>query len=395
MKIGERLEGKKVLIWGCGREGASTRRFIEEHCRVLSLDVFEGIEAELDPAPYDIIIKSPGIPVENNLDKYTSQTELFLSEFASQTVGITGTKGKSTTSAMLYKALRECLGDRVKLVGNIGLPCLDLYDEYDGESVIVFEMSCHQLSNLRLSPHVAVFLNLFEDHLDRYITRERYFEAKKPITAHQGPGDFLFIRDDVPQIETQAQKIVIPRDGHVDYELKLPGEHNRLNALFVEKVCTQIYGCDRDKVQRAVSDFEGLPHRMRLVAQIAGVDYYDDSISTIPEATIEALRSIKNAKTVLIGGMDRNINYGVLIDFIKTHGEFEYIFSYRSGKRIYDEVREQPNCRYVEDLKSAVELAKRITPAGMACVLSPAAASYGYFKNFEERGDAFLKYVLG
>ena len=359
MKIGERLEGKKVLIWGCGREGASTRRFIEEHCRVLSLDVFEGIEAELDPAPYDIIIKSPGIPVENNLDKYTSQTELFLSEFASQTVGITGTKGKSTTSAMLYKALRECLGDRVKLVGNIGLPCLDLYDEYDGESVIVFEMS------------------------------------KKPITAHQGPGDFLFIRDDVPQIETQAQKIVIPRDGHVDYELKLPGEHNRLNALFVEKVCTQIYGCDRDKVQRAVSDFEGLPHRMRLVAQIAGVDYYDDSISTIPEATIEALRSIKNAKTVLIGGMDRNINYGVLIDFIKTHGEFEYIFSYRSGKRIYDEVRDLPNCRYVEDLESAVELAKRITPAGMACVLSPAAASYGYFKNFEERGDAFLKYVLG
>ncbi len=395
MNIAERLEGKNVLIWGCGREGSSTRRFIEAHSHVAGLTVFEGTERELDAEPYDIIIKSPGIPVENYIDKYTSQTELFLSEFAPQTVGVTGTKGKSTTSAMLYRALRECLGDRVKLVGNIGLPCLDLYDEYDGDSVIVFEMSCHQLSNLRLSPHVSVFLNLFEDHLDRYKTRERYFEAKKPIAAHQGPGDFLFIRDDVPEIETKAQKIVIPHDDKTLFDLKLPGEHNQLNARFVEEVCTTVYGCEEDKIRRALLDFEGLPHRMSHVATVSGVDYYDDSISTIPEATIEALRSVKNAKTVLIGGMDRNINYDILIDFIKNHGEFEYIFSYESGRRIYDEVKGIPNCRYTEDLKGAVELARELTPAGGACVLSPAAASYGYFKNFEERGDAFLKYVLG
>ena len=395
MRITERLAGKDVLIWGYGREGRSTENFIKTRCDVKSLDVFEGREEELPGGKYDLIIKSPGINVKSFNEKYTSQTELFLEQFGPQTLGVTGTKGKSTTSSMMYKVLRECLGERVKLVGNIGRPCLDLYDEYDADSVIIFEMSCHQLANLRFSPHVAVFLNLFEDHLDYYGTRERYFEAKKNITTHQGPGDFLFVRDDVPEIETAARRIVIPKDGKAEFDLRLPGGHNQLNARFVKAVCTQVYGCADGDVRRALADFEGLPHRMQYVATVGGVDYYDDSISTIPEATIEALRSIKNAKTVLIGGMDRNINYDVLIDFIRAHGEYEYIFAYESGRRIYEQVAELENCHYERDLEGAVELARAITPEGGACVLSPAAASYGYFRNFEERGDAFLKLVLG
>ena len=166
MRVMDRLKDKNILIWGYGREGKSTERFINTFCSVKNLSVFEGTADGIHESEYDYIIKSPGIKVDAYSEKYTSQTELFLEEFAPQTIGITGTKGKSTTSAMLYHVLRACKGENVQLVGNIGLPCLDYYGEYDKDTIIVFEMSCHQLSHLRYSPHVAVLLNLYEEHLD-------------------------------------------------------------------------------------------------------------------------------------------------------------------------------------------------------------------------------------
>lgn len=393
MRAADRLRDKKVLIWGYGREGRSTERFINTFCSVKSLSVFEGKAAEINESEYDYIIKSPGIRVDAYSEKYTSQTELFLGEFASQTIGVTGTKGKSTTSSMLYHALRACKGANVKLVGNIGLPCLDYYGEYNKDTIIVFEMSCHQLSHLRYSPRVAVFLNLYEDHLDYYGTYENYFSAKKNITLHQGPGDFFFYGDGVPAIDTPAQKRLITHDMPLGFDMRLAGEHNQFNARFVYAICTQLYGCPDKEVRRAIEGFEGLSHRLQLVAHVNGVDYYDDSISTIPQATIEAVKSIPHAKTVLIGGMDRHINYDILVEFIRLHPEYTYIFSYESGRRIYEAVSDLPCCRYESTLADAVALAKSITPKGGACLLSPAAASYGYFKNFEERGDAYAQLV--
>lgn len=393
MRAADRLRDKKVLIWGYGREGRSTERFINTFCSVKSLSVFEGKADEINESEYDYIIKSPGIRVDAYSEKYTSQTELFLGEFASQTIGVTGTKGKSTTSSMLYHALRACKGANVKLVGNIGLPCLDYYGEYNKDTVIVFEMSCHQLSHLRYSPRVAVFLNLYEDHLDYYGTYENYFSAKKNITLHQGPEDFFFYGDGVPAIDTPAQKRLITHDMPLGFDMRLAGEHNQFNARFVYAICTQLYGCPDKEVRRAIEGFEGLSHRLQLVAHVNGVDYYDDSISTIPQATIEAVKSIPHAKTVLIGGMDRHINYDILVEFIRLHPEYTYIFSYESGRRIYEAVSDLPCCRYESTLSDAVALAKSITPKGGACLLSPAAASYGYFKNFEERGDAYAQLV--
>jgi len=130
------------------------------------------------------------------------------------------------------------------------------------------------------------------------------------------------------------------------------------------------------------------------IGDVEGVAFYDDSISTIPEATISAVKSIPNVQTVLIGGMDRGINYDVLIAFIKENPQYRFICMYDSGKRIHDAVGACEHCTYVSDLESAVAEAKKLTEKGRACVLSPAAASYGYFKNFEERGDKFKEYVL-
>lgn len=394
MRITDRLKDKNILIWGYGREGKSTERFINTFCSVKSLSVFEGTADGIQESEYDYIIKSPGIKVDAYREKYTSQTELFLEEFAPQAIGITGTKGKSTTSSMLYHVLRSCKGENVQLVGNIGLPCLDYYEQYNQDTIIVFEMSCHQLSHLRYSPHVAVLLNLYEDHLDYYGTPENYFSAKKNITLHQSAEDFFFRGADVPAIHTPARQRIISHEAPPSFDMKLTGEHNQFNARFVHAICTELYDCPDSEVRRAIAGFDGLPHRMQLVANVNDVDYYDDSISTIPQATIEAIKSIPNVRTVLIGGMDRHINYDSLIEFISCHPEYTYILSYESGRRIYEAVSHLPCCRYQSTLPEAVALAKAITPRGEACLFSPAAASYGYFKNFEERGDVFTQLVL-
>ena len=394
MKITDRLHNKNILIWGYGREGKSTEHFIRQFCEVKNLEIFEGTQEQIDESAYDLIIKSPGIKVERYGENYTSQTELFLGEFAGQTIGITGTKGKSTTSTLLYTVLSRCLDRKVLLMGNMGKPCLDYYGQIDGDTVVVYEMSCHQLAHTEVSPHIAIFLNLFEEHLDYYGTLEKYFAAKKNITLHQGEQDYFFCGEQVPYFETRAQRRVIPRDPELSFETRIPGAHNQMNAAFVYSVCKELFGCGEEEIREAIRSFTGLPHRLEYVASVGGVDYYDDSISTSPEATIQALESIPNAKTVIIGGMDRHIHYDLLTDYIRKHDQYEYLFAYASGRRIYEEVSSFPNCHYEEDLLKAVRLAKKITPAGMACVLSPAAASYGYFKDFEERGDVFRKLVL-
>lgn len=385
----EKFNNKSILIWGYGREGKSTEAFLKSHTLGCKIEVFEGKREEIDDSKFDFVFKSPGIVMEEENPKFTSQTELFLECFRDRVIGVTGTKGKSTTSSMMYYVLNKCLPQRVILLGNIGLPCLDYFDEIDEDTIVVFEMSCHQLAHVKVSPHIAVFLNLFEEHLDYYGTVEKYFAAKENITRFQTKNDFLYIGAQVPPVESIAQRTVISRGEEPDYALKVLGEHNDYNAHFVFRIATELFSVEEEAAKAALSEFTGLPHRLQYLGKKDGVDYYDDSISTIPNATIEALRAIPNAVSVIIGGMDRGICYDALIDFVHANKQYLYIFAYSSGKRIFESVSDELNCKYVEDLQAAVDLAKKLTPVGGACVLSPAAASYGYFKNFEERGDVF------
>lgn len=394
LNIKERFNDKKILIWGYGREGKSTESFLKAHCSPKSIDIFEGKRDGFDEESYDIIFKSPGIVMLEDNDRFTSQTEIFLECFRDQTVGITGTKGKSTTSAMLAKVLSDCTERNVILLGNIGLPCLDRYDDIDSDSIVVFEMSCHQLVNTKVSPHIAVLLNLYEEHLDYYGTMEAYFGAKKNITLHQHEGDRLFVGDNVPEVETAAGVTVINTEEVGEYILKIPGEHNYINAEFVYRIAQDVFGADGEDIKQSMAQFEGLPHRLQYIGENKGIRFYDDSISTIPHATIAALTALPDTDTVLIGGMDRGIDYDELISYIKTHPGVKYIFAYETGKRIYDEVSSCPECYYEEDLEAAVKLAVDLTTPGRICLLSPAAASYGYFKNFEHRGEMFKQYAL-
>ena len=394
MSVVDRFEGKRILIWGYGREGKSTESFLNRCCKPLSVDIFEGKREDINEDKYDYIFKSPGIIMDEDNEKYTSQTQVFMEEYSSQTIGITGTKGKSTTSSLLYTVLNSCLDKETILVGNIGLPCLDYFDHINDDTLVVYELSCHQLAHLSVSPHIAVFLNLFEDHLDYYKTMDCYFAAKTHISSYQTDKDVLYIGDNVPEFKTDAEKIIISSKKDYDHDLSIQGDHNRYNAEFVFRIATDQFGCDPDMVRKALKSFEGLAHRLQLIATIDGVEYYDDSISTIPQATISAATSLKNAKTVLIGGMDRGIDYDVLEDFITSHSQYNYILMYETGKRIMSELSCKENVYLVEDLKEAVDLAKKISKPKEACILSPAAASYGYFKNFEDRGDVFKQLVM-
>ena len=388
MKTYDKFNGKRILIWGFGREGRSTKSFLENHCAPDHVDIFEGKREDIDEASFDYIVKSPGIVMDEDDPKYTSQTQIFLETYRDNTVGITGTKGKSTTSAMLHHVLEEA-GKKTLLLGNIGEPCLDHFGQIDADTIVVFEMSCHQLQHVTVSPHIAVFLNLFEEHLDYYKTFDRYFAAKANVTRFQTADDTLYVGGNVPRLSTDAKIHRIDFNEVPDYDLAVLGHHNNYNAHFVYRIASEIYGVDDATIKRALSGYRGLPHRLQHIGNVDGVDYYDDSISTIPSATIEAVNSVPNAGTVLIGGMDRGINYDELIKFINSHSGYNYIFAYESGRRIYDNVNKTDNCHLVSDLEEAVEKAVSITPSGKAIILSPASASYGYFKNFEERGEVF------
>ncbi len=392
-KIIKKLQGKSILIWGYGREGKSTENFLKTHCPEARVQVFEGKREEIREEDFDYIIKSPGIRMDEDHPKYISQTEIFLEEYRDQVIGITGTKGKSTTSSMLYQVLQDCSGKQVILMGNIGLPCLDYFAEINEDTIVVFEMSCHQLAHTKISPHVAVFLNLYEEHLDYYDTLERYFLAKSNIGRYQKEEDFFLVGENVPEIPCAGQVTVLPYDFSSRYELQILGDHNQYNADIVYRIATQVYGCDGAKVRESMARFQGLPHRLQFVAEVKGVRYYDDSISTIPEAAIHAVQSIPKVGSIIIGGMDRGVDYTVLQEFMKNTPAVRFICAYEAGKRIWQEVKDCSNVYLADDLTGAVALAGELTGEGEACVLSPAAASYGYFKNFEERGDVFRSLV--
>lgn len=411
---------KKVLILGFGREGQSTYKAlmsVSAHAELAIADknptsvkiddkvaFFSGEDYLNCLNDFDIVFKSPGIALPISHSEYkckiTSQTEVFLSAYAKQTVGITGTKGKSTTSSLIYHILKEC-GKDCLLVGNIGFPAFDRAEQVNDETIIVYELSCHQLHELGVSPAIAIFLNIFEDHLDRYKTIENYANAKSNIFMHQTEENHLFCLEQFKNYTVGCKsnvhyvtRDILPFDSFNDLPgVTLRGEHNLINAAFALSVCS-LFGISEEQFCKAIANFSTLPHRLEFIGTKNGIAYYDDSISTTAESAMSAIKSIENAETVLIGGMDRGIDYSGLIDFLVTCKLKTVILMYASGKRILSELGDRienatADFKYVPDLAEAVKLAKSVTSQGKACVLSPAAASYDSFKNFEERGDKF------
>ncbi len=428
-KLRSFFEGKKILILGFGREGKSTLELIKNfNCEIgisdQNLNITDDIkkyklyngEKYLDAIKeYDIVMKTPGIALLNNISenekkKITGQTDLFLRLCPNITVGVTGTKGKSTTSSLIAHILNYC-GKKAVLIGNIGIPPLSVVDTMEQDTIVVMEMSCHQLEYVKASPKAAVLLNVYEEHLDHYVDFSAYKEAKENIYRYQTENDLLIynkalqsykiaslpFKKITASMEEKADIYVEDNDIYIEgqkisYEKlfpKLEGKHNLYNIAIA--LCIAVHqGCDLQKAVESVSSFNGLEHRMEFVKIVNGVKYINDSISTIPLATINAVNTF-NADTVIIGGMDRGINYDILVDFLNKGNVKNIICLPDSGFRIADMLNTKANVYRVKDMEEAV--AKAYNAAKHCCVLSPAAASYGFYKNFEERGKHFKELV--
>lgn len=403
------LKDKKILILGFGREGKVTYEFIKRYvkCKALGIadkthinlpeKVYSGEDYLKEIDDYDVIIKSPGIPffdIEKYKDKVTSQTELLLKVNSKNVIGITGTKGKSTTTSLIFNILNQAEVD-CRLIGNIGIPPFSCLEDINENTVLVCEMSSHQLENLTVSPHISVILNIFEEHLDHYNSYEEYQLAKVNIFRHQKKDDVVIYNYENELVKEYVAKYAngIKRTFPYEYnvETKLIGEHNKANVMAARLVAKELK-ISEDSIRNTIKEFNGLAHRLEFIGEFDGIKYYNDSISTIPEATIQAIESLKDVDTVLIGGLDRGIHYDSFISYLEQSDVKNIILMYDTGKKIFDKINSD-GAVYVKDLEEAVMLAKKVTKKGKACLLSPAAASYGFFKNFEERGERFKEFV--
>ena len=451
-RIAPWVEGKRVLLLGFGREGRSTWELLKELGVCREVHVADQKEPEQIPDgigdwisgpgyqecmdQYDVVFKSPGIVLERPQQEYRcqilSQTEVFFQCFRDQIIGITGTKGKSTTTTLVHHLLKEAGMDAV-IAGNIGIPVFDLIHKIHPDTKIVCELSCHQLEYMTVSPHIGVLVNIYEEHLDHYGTMEKYVEAKRRIYLNQKPGDVLIcnvqclpepgtcpsrliraglLEDGKQPFRTadmmeaawvqgrseifwEDESYVIPRE-----EIRLLGRHNDFDIGIAYVIC-RLLGVGERTFTDGLKTYEPLPHRLQLVGVKDGVKYYDDSISTICETTIQALQTLTDTDTVLIGGMDRGIDYTELICFLSECPVPHIILMEETGKRIREEIEKnagfhgKERLHLVGHLEDAVELAAGLTRPGHSCLMSPAAASYGIFRNFEERGEVFAALVMG
>jgi UDP-N-acetylmuramoylalanine--D-glutamate ligase len=444
--------GKRVCLLGFGLEGRSTFNYFRKtlpDLRLTVLDKDAGLAGKLPEAilhdpmanfilgdnylsatdDFDLFIKSPGITLHtlNGIiprDKLTSQTDLFLSAFHSQVFGVTGTKGKSTTASLIYHLMRQ-QDENVMLVGNIGTPPFEMVRDINRNTRIVYELSAHQLEIISKAPKTAILLNLLPEHLDHFSSLDAYHAAKLNMVKLQDAGNILIYNHDDHYMNEAVQKVSGGMQDIYTYSLsegslkgcylkgeelicntggenrrfsikeyKLKGTHNILNLMAAVLAC-KVSKLDDTAIIAGISSFKGLRHRLEYVGFHGGLHFYNDSIATIPEATMEALKTLGKIDILILGGHDRRLDYSGLVSFLILADVHNIICIGEAGDRILAELREQEGAGHTlfraENYDKVFEIIKDVGKQDGICLLSPAAASYDMFKNFEERGDLFTR----
>ncbi|WP_430791801.1 UDP-N-acetylmuramoyl-L-alanine--D-glutamate ligase [Actinoplanes sp. G11-F43] len=440
------LRGRSVAVWGTGREGRAAVIAIAAHepSRLIAVDdradylsvEWTGELEKLAPlaggdhafaalASADVVVRSPGVPSTHPYMRelrdrgitVTGGSALWMADNAARTVGVTGSKGKSTTSSLISHLL-TAVGRPNAYGGNIGVPLLDMPEA----ELYVLELSSYQCADLTDSPRVAVVTSLFPEHLDAHGGEREYYRDKlnligyapelivvnggdERLRAEIGEAVDSSGRPPVPASAADSRfriadglvwcgdTALFPRDA-----LRLKGRHNAGN-LCVALAVLDGMGVDvvasGPELEAAVRSFAGLPHRLAEIEDPSGLTFVDDTLSTSPYAAMHAIEAYENRPlTVLVGGTDRGLDYSPLRDFLADR-ELTVIGLPDSGPRILEALSRLPRIRTepAEDLIDAVRLARKITPAGGVVLLSPAAPSYGRFRNFEHRSEVFAQAV--
>jgi len=439
----EELGRKSILILGFGTEGQATYEFLRKRWPAKALSIADrrnidefsadiarrirkdpnvtlnlgpGYLDSLPPKKCEVIIKTPGIPASVGAITrareagcvLTSHSQIFLSNYPREKIiGVTGTKGKSTTASLIHHILKTA-GIAAELVGNIGQPPLARIDAVSKNTYFVHEFSSHQLAEVESSPHIAVLLNIVPEHLDYYASFEEYVAAKENITRFQTATDVLIFNADYPiptaiASRSKAQLRPFSMKDRLETileagEIPLAGRFNIQNVL-AAVAAASICGADSQAIGNAIRSFRGLPHRLEHAGTYNGITFYDDSIATIPDATLAALDALgANVQTVLLGGHERNLDFSELGARLPAHIKTVILFP-PTGQRIWKAIeahstnRTLPEAFFVRDMEQAVKIAYERTEPGKICLLSPASPSFGTFKDYQERGDLFKAFV--
>jgi UDP-N-acetylmuramoyl-L-alanine---L-glutamate ligase len=432
---------RRVGLLGLGREGLATARALRRAGHTVEIAAFvdaptpapDGVLVHTSPehlATMDVVVRSPGFapahPLRIALDAcgvlQTTATQIFLREMRDAgltVIGITASKGKSTTSKLTQLVLREAGAD-AELVGNIGTPALDVLDQMVARrAMAVMELSSYQCADLLsgYGPQIAVIGALFPEHLDYHGGASQYYRAKARIALTQRTGDtcFCHIRSlwllEGLQV-LGATRVLHSSDGlhYADgyfwrgserlfsgSDMRVLGDHNRENAV-VALTLGELFGATVDHLQRVVSTFPGLPYRLQDEGVYAGIRWINDSISTAPDATAAALRALgAAARTLIVGGYDRGSDIAPVVEAVSNSALKDVVLLPATGAAIAARLRANaPSVRLHEapNLAEAVRVAKQVTAPGATCVFSPGAPSYTFFRDFEARGEEFRKNVL-
>lgn len=425
----------KVAIAGYGAEGQSSYRYYADKGDTVTIvttkvspqypipegafsiigdDAFEHLDG------FDVVLRTPPMRPDSikTSGKVWSQANEFFERCPAPIIGITGTKGKGTTASLIAAILRAA-GQKVHLIGNIGVPPLSVLNAIRPDDVVVFELSSFQLWDLEKSPSLAVVLMLEPDHLDVHKSMEEYVEAKANIARHQTQSGVVIyhptneysrqiaetsqgtklryaVSDDSQVYVTNGQFMIDDEVICPVSALQIPGQHN------VENACAAIsaamhHGVGKDVIEAGLRTFTGLPHRLKLVAEKDSIRYYDDSIATTVGSAIAALHSFETGKSVIIlGGSDKGVDYRELIDEVKAMNA-RVIAIGQTGSRIA-ELCDEAGVEYVReagDMTQVVQAARQLARSGDVIILSPASASFDQYASYSDRGDQFVAAVEG
>ncbi len=434
------FRGQKVLVMGLGILGGGVSAasfFIRHKAQVTVTDLRSEKELQVSlkrlkqfPLKFvlgqhrqedffeaDLIIKNPAVADDNPYlkmakklgKKIEMESSLFAKLCPVPIVGVTGTRGKSTTSAMIYAILKSYGQFPVFLGGNHpDSSTLELLDKITPDSLVVLELSSWQLAGFhedQISPHLAVFTNFYPDHLNRYQSQKDYLDDKKAIFLYQKKGDYLLLNQEdsvVKKLAKEAPGQVLRFDANyfpAPWKLQIPGEHNRLNAAAALRVA-ELLKVPKKVIKKALEEFPGLTGRLEKVRQIKNISFINDTTSTTPVATAAAIKALGRQRIVLLlGGNDKNLPLEYLIKALKRPAVTKIILLPGTGtEKLLKQIKKEKEINnkiagQYEDFKQAVVLALKLAQPKNTVLLSPGFTSFAAFRNEFDRGEQFKKIV--
>jgi UDP-N-acetylmuramoylalanine--D-glutamate ligase len=443
------LANKKVLVVGLGKSGVASALFLKSRGAVvtvsdakpqqqlgseLSLLLDHGIAIEAGGhgertfREQDLIVVSPGVPFDAPLlqqaramgENVIGEIELAAQFFPGRMIAITGSNGKTTTTALTGEIL-SAGGFHTLVGGNIGTPAISLVNDATPQTIAVLEVSSFQLETIQsYRPYIAVVLNVTPDHLDRHRTFAAYAAAKARIFENQEPDDFAVLNADDPTCASLAgavksklswfsrKKEVNPgafvRDGQIIFrdadgekeimplgDISLKGSHNVENVLAAASV-GMLMQCSPVQIRKAIREFKAVEHRLEYVATIRGVEFYNDSKATNVDATIKAIESFPANIHLILGGKDKGSDYSVLNDLLRARVKVVYTIG-AAAQKIETQIKDTVEIVHTETLDAAVKRAAKAAQPGDIVLLAPACASFDQFENYEHRGKTFKEIV--